>query len=51
MAVFVPVNVAVVLGIAILGTWLLWTDRNVRVVDDEMLADLPTRPAEDGIES
>jgi membrane protease YdiL (CAAX protease family) len=51
MAVFVPVNVAVVLGVAILGTWLLWTDRNVRVVDDEMLADLPTRPAEDGIES
>ncbi|MFC7251423.1 CPBP family intramembrane glutamic endopeptidase [Halomicroarcula sp. GCM10025324] len=44
MAVFVPVNVAVVLGVAILGTWLLWTDRNVRVADDEMQADTPTQP-------
>ncbi len=44
MAVFVPVNIAVVLGVAILGTWLLWTDRNIRGVDGEILADAPTQP-------
>jgi hypothetical protein len=49
MAVFVPVNIAVVLGVAILGTRLLWTDRNIRVVDDGMLSDAPTRPAGSGM--
>jgi membrane protease YdiL (CAAX protease family) len=49
MAVFVPVNVAVVLGVAILGTWLLWTDRNVRVVDEGILSEAPTRSAGDEI--
>jgi hypothetical protein len=44
MAVFVPVNVAVVLGVAILGTWLLWTDRNVKVVDEGIPSEAPTRP-------
>jgi membrane protease YdiL (CAAX protease family) len=45
MAVFVPVNIVVVLGVTGLGMWLLWTDRNLRVVDDGMVADAATRPA------
>jgi len=45
MAVFVPVNIVVVLGVAILGAWLLWTDRNIGVADDEeMLAEATPQP-------
>lgn len=44
MAVFVPVNIAVVLGVAILGTWLLWTDHNTGVVDEGIPADATTQP-------
>jgi membrane protease YdiL (CAAX protease family) len=43
MAVFVPVNIAVVLGVAMLGTWLLWTDHSTTVVDEGVPADATTR--------
>lgn len=39
MAVFVPVNVAAVLAVALLGAWILWSDRDIKAGTEEAPTD------------
>jgi hypothetical protein len=40
MGVWVPINLVVVFGVALLGAWILWADRHVGPAEGEPSGDL-----------